>query len=56
MGLTRGRRWLRRHVRIVVDPGEQYVAVVTPGTTAPPLAIAVRRHPAAARVTVEEIE
>ncbi len=53
--LPRGRRWLRRHVRLVVEAG-RHTAVVTPRTTAPQVAISVRRRPEAGRATVSEVE
>ncbi|WP_212989293.1 hypothetical protein [Actinoplanes auranticolor] len=51
--LPRGRRWLRRHVRVVAGPGTR-TAAVTARTTAPQIAISVRRHSAAGRATIEE--
>jgi hypothetical protein len=53
ISLPRGRRWLRRHVEVVPDPGVP-TAVVTARTTAPQIAISVRRHPVAGRTTIEE--
>jgi len=51
--LPRGRRWLRQHVTVVAQPGSR-TAVVTARTTAPEIAISVRRHPAVGRTTIEE--
>jgi hypothetical protein len=53
--LSRGRWWLRRHVRVVAAEAGRHTVVVTPRTTAPQVTISVRRHPDAARATVEEI-
>jgi hypothetical protein len=53
--LPRGARWLRRHVRVIAEPRRR-TAVVTPRTTAPEIAIAVRRHPMPARATIEEAQ
>ncbi|MEU8228637.1 hypothetical protein AB0C12_03425 [Actinoplanes sp. NPDC048967] len=51
--LPRGRRWLRQHVTVVAEPGRR-TAVVTARTTAPEIVIAVVRHPATGRTTIEE--
>lgn len=52
--LPRSRRWLRRHVQVVAQPGRR-TAVLTPRTTTPQLTLSVRRHPDVARVTVEPV-
>jgi hypothetical protein len=51
--LPRGRRWLRLHVTVAAESGSR-TAVVTARTTAPEIAISVRRHPAVGRTTIEE--
>jgi len=51
--LSRGRWWLRRHVRVVAAEAARHTVVVTPRTAAGQVAISVRRHPDAARTTVE---
>ena len=53
--LPRSRWWLRRHVRVVAAEAGRHTVVVTPRTKAPQVAISVRRHPDAARATVEAI-
>lgn len=53
--LPRGRWWLRRHVRLAATPG-RYTAVVTPRGTVSQVVVSVRRHPDAARATVERIQ
>jgi hypothetical protein len=50
----RGRRWLRRHVRVVAVPRRRS-EVVTARTPAAEISISVRRHPDAGRATVEEV-
>jgi hypothetical protein len=51
--LLNGPRWLRRHVEVVPVPGRRTLAV-TARTPGPEIAISLRRHPAAGRVTIEE--
>ena len=53
--LPKGRWWLRRHVRLAATPG-RYTAVVTPRSTVSQVIVSVRRHPDAARATVERIQ
>ena len=50
----RGPRWLGRHVEVIPVPGHRTHSV-TARTPAPQVSIAVRRHPAAGQVTVEEV-
>ncbi|GIE51315.1 hypothetical protein [Actinoplanes nipponensis] len=47
-----GQHWLRRHVEIVAVPGPRRLAVL-PRTATPQISIAVRRRPAAGRVSIE---
>jgi hypothetical protein len=54
VAMRSGPRWLRRHVEVVAVPGPRTRAVL-PRTPAPEISIAVRRHPAAGRVTFEEV-
>jgi hypothetical protein len=51
--LSKGRRWLRGHVRVVVTPGAR-TTVVTPRGPAPEITLSVRRRPAPSRVTITE--
>jgi hypothetical protein len=53
--LSRGRWWLRRHVRVVAAQAGRHTVVVTPRTTVPQVTISVRRHPDAARAMVREL-
>jgi hypothetical protein len=52
--LPRGPRWLRGHVEVVPVPGHRTHSV-TARTPAPEVSISLRRHPAAGRVTIEEV-
>ena len=52
--LSRGLRWLRGHVEVIPVPGDRTQAV-TARTPAPDISISLRRHPAAGRVTIEEV-
>jgi hypothetical protein len=51
----RGRRWLRRHVRVVAVPRRRS-EVVTARTSVPEISISVRRRPDPSRATIEAVQ
>ena len=52
--MRRGRRWLRKHVEVIAMPGDR-TSSVTARTSEPAMVISLRRLPATARVTIEEV-
>ena len=52
--LPRGRRWLRGHIEIIAVPGKR-TRTMTAAAPAGESSISLRRCPAAARVTIEEV-